>query len=210
MPQVPLMPFVAGVLLLASLLPVRLTPRSLGWLAFTLWLLGGVVLLSLGTARLRQAGGETAPVLVLLVAAAAVAIGIAKGRFIFRRTAQRNIDRLSALTDDRRPIHVYGTRSWVVIALMTALSVGLTLAGVPPLWRGMVNVAIGAALATSSLSYLAPLRSGVLAPLRGPELRAVPSRRPQLTAPFLRLTETCARTVTAATPVKNAASQRPA
>jgi len=44
-PQVPLMPFVAGALLLASLLPVRLAPRSLGWLAFGLWLLGGVVLL---------------------------------------------------------------------------------------------------------------------------------------------------------------------
>ena len=45
---------------------------------------------------------------------------------------------------------------------MTALSIGLTLGGVPPLWRGMVNLAIGAALATSSLSYLAPLRAGVL------------------------------------------------
>lgn len=66
------------------------------------------------------------------------------------------------LTEERRPIHVYGTRSWVVIGLMTALSVGLTLGGVPPLWRGMVNVAIAAALATSSLNYLAPLRAGVL------------------------------------------------
>jgi hypothetical protein len=163
MPQVPIMPFVAGALLIVSLLPVRLAPRSLGWLAFGLWLLGGVVLLSLGAARLAQAArGETAPVLVAVVAVVGLALGAAKGRFVLRRTAQRNIDRLAALERDQRPIHVYGIRSWVVIGLMTTLSVGLTLGGVPPLWRGMVNLAIGAALATSSLNYLVPLRSGAL------------------------------------------------
>jgi len=159
MPALPIMPFIA-VLLLA--LPVRLAPRSLGWLAFGLWLLGGVVLLSLGTARLLQAAGSEPAVLVAAIAAIGLAIGIAKGRFILRKTARRNIDRLAALTEDRRPIHVYGARSWTVIAFMTALSLGLTLGGVPPLWRGLVNVAIGAALATSALNYLAPLRTGVL------------------------------------------------
>jgi NCAIR mutase (PurE)-related protein len=154
------MPFIA-VLLLA--LPVRLAPRSLGWLAFGLWLLGGVVLLSLGTARLLQAArGEAAPWMVAAVALAALAIGIAKGRVILRKTARRNIDRLAALTEGRRPIHVYGLRSWVVIGLMTGVSIGLTLGGVPPLWRGMVNVAIGSALAASSLNYLPPLRAGTL------------------------------------------------
>ena len=160
MPALPIMPFIA-VLLLA--LPIRLAPRSLGWLAFGLWLLGGVVLLSLGTARLLQAARAEATTSVAVgVAVAALAVGIAKGRFLLRKTACRNIDRLTALHEDRRPIHVYGTRSWVVIGLMTALSIGLTLGGVPPLWRGMVNLAIGAALATSSLSYLGPLRAGVL------------------------------------------------
>jgi hypothetical protein len=154
------MPFIA-VLLLA--LPVRLAPRSLGWLAFGLWLLGGVVLLSLGAARLLQAArGEAAPRVVAAVVLAALAIGIAKGRFFLRKTARQNIDRLAALTEGRRPIHVYGIRSWVVIGLMTALSIGLTLGGVPPLWRGMVNLAIGAALATSSLNYIVPLRTGEL------------------------------------------------
>jgi hypothetical protein len=163
MPQVPIMPFVAGALLLASLLPVRLAPRSLGWLAFGLWLLGGVVLLSFGAARLAQAARSGAtPLVVTAVAAAALAVGAAKGWFVLRRTAQRNIDRLAALAQDQRPIHVYGVRSWVIIGLMTGLSVGLTLGGVPPLWRGMVNVAIGAALAASSLSYLVPLRTGSL------------------------------------------------
>ncbi|HET9035031.1 MAG TPA: hypothetical protein VFN45_02460 [Myxococcaceae bacterium] len=159
MPQLPLMPFVAAALLLASLLPVRLAPRSLGWVAFGLWLLGGVVLLSLGTARLVQAArSEATPAVVV----AALAVGAAKGRFVLRRTARRNVDRLAGLSESQRPIHVYGTRSWMVIALMTALSVGLTVGGVPPLWRGAVNLAIGAALAISSLGYLAPLRAGTL------------------------------------------------
>ncbi len=163
MPQLPLMPFVAGALLLASLLPLRLAPRSLGWLAFGLWLLGGVVLLSFGTARLLQAArGEATPVVAGIVAITALGVGVAKGRFVLGKTARRNIERLAALTEDRRPIHVYGVRSWLVIGLMTALSLGLTLGGVPPLWRGMVNLAIGAALATSSLNYLQPLWTGPL------------------------------------------------
>lgn len=163
MPQVPIMPFVAGALLLASLLPFRLAPRALGWLAFSLWLLGGVVLLSLGAARLAQAArGETSVTVVAIVAVAALALGVAKGWFLLRKTARRNIDRLASLQEDQRPIHVYGTRSWLVIGLMTALSVGMTLGGVPPLWRGMVNLAIGAALAASSLNYLTPLRTGLL------------------------------------------------
>ncbi|HEY3585894.1 MAG TPA: hypothetical protein VGK85_02025, partial [Myxococcaceae bacterium] len=130
MPQIPIMPFVAGALLLASLSPVRLAPRSLGWLAFVLWLLGGVVLLSFGTARLLQAarGGAT-PTVVGIVAMTALVVGAAKGWFVLRKTSRRNIERLAALEQDRRPIHVYGIRSWVVIGLMTGLSVALTLGG---------------------------------------------------------------------------------
>ncbi|HVP62791.1 MAG TPA: hypothetical protein VMT11_19700 [Myxococcaceae bacterium] len=160
MPALPIMPFIVVVLLA---LPFKLAPRSLGWLAFGLWMLGAVVLLSLGTARLLHAArGETSPGAVAVVAVGALVVGAAKGWFLLRRTARRNIDRLAALTEDRRAIHVYGTRSWVVIGLMTGLSIGLTLGGVPPLWRGMVNLAIGAALAASSLNYLAPLRAGLL------------------------------------------------
>ena len=163
MPQVPIMPLVVGALLIASLLPVRLAPRSLGWLAFGLWVLGGVVLLSFGTARLLQAArGDATPTVVGIVAFAALAVGVAKGRFVLRKTARRNIERLAALDQPQRPIHVYGIRSWLVIGLMTGLSVGLTVGGLPPLWRGMVNLAIGAALAASSLNYLPPLRAGLL------------------------------------------------
>jgi len=146
------MPFIAIVLLA---LPVRLSPRRLAWLAFGLWLLGGVVLCSLGTSRLLQAGRAGMQLaLVALGAGIAVAIGIAKGRFLLSRAAARNIERLDGLTENLRPIRVYGARSWVVIGLMAAISLALNLGGVAPFWRGAVNLAIGAALVTSSLNYL--------------------------------------------------------
>jgi hypothetical protein len=90
MPQVPITPFVAGALLLASLLPVRLAPRSLGWLPFGLWLLGGVVLLSLGAARLAQAArGETTPVVVAVVALARPRGGHGEGLVRSLNTSRR-------------------------------------------------------------------------------------------------------------------------
>jgi len=146
------MPFIAVVLLA---LPVRLSPRRLAWLAFALWLLGGVVLCSLGTGRLLQAGKDgVATGLLALGTATSLSIGIAKGRFLLSKTAGRNIERLGRLTENLRPIRVYGARSWLVIALMAAISLALNLGGVPPFWRGVVNLAIGAALVTSSLNYL--------------------------------------------------------
>ncbi len=146
------MPFVALVLLL---LPVRLSPRRLAWLAFALWLLGGAVLCSLGVSRLFQAGREAAvPSVLALGAAVSLTVGLLKGRFLLSRTAGRNITRLSRCTEDLRPIHVYGVRSWMVIGLMASVSLALNIGGVPLFWRALVNLAIGAALVTSSLTYL--------------------------------------------------------
>jgi hypothetical protein len=148
----PIMPFIALVLLA---LPVRLSPRRLAWLAFALWILGGAVLCSLGTSRLLQAEKEgVAPGLIALGAVISLAIGIAKGRFLLSKTASRNIERLGRITENLRPFRVYGARSWIVISLMAAISLALNLGGVPPFWRGAVNLAIGAALVTSSLNYL--------------------------------------------------------
>ncbi len=146
------MPFIALVLLA---LPVRLSPRRLAWLAFALWLLGGVVLCSRGTSRLLQAEKEGVALgLIALGAVVSLAIGIAKGRFLLSKTASRNIERLGGMSENLRPIRVYGARSWMVIALMAGISLALNLGGVPPFWRGAVNLAIGAALVTSSLNYL--------------------------------------------------------
>ncbi len=152
MRTLPIMPFVALVLLA---LPVRLSPRHLAWLAFALWLLGGVVLCVFGTRRLLQAGqAATPPVSLGLGVAVSVGVGFAKGRWLLSKTASRNIERLGLFTEKLRPIHVYGARSWIVISVMVAVSLALNLGSTPLFWRGTVNLAVGVALLTSSLSYL--------------------------------------------------------
>lgn len=153
MPNFPIfMPIVAIVLFL---LPIQMTGTKLKVLAFAIWLTGGIVLLCLGGFRLFGTGVSLAMLGLTLFLAAT--IGLAKGKFVLSKTSQKNIERLDALTETRRPMHVYSVRSWVIIAIMVAISVSLTIFSVSNLVRGGINVAIGLALIVSSLAYLKSL-----------------------------------------------------
>jgi hypothetical protein len=154
------MPLLALGLLLA---PLQLQPRQLMWLAFSIWITGGVFLMVRALQFWQQLPPEAAPDpgLWLGVVAASAAVGMAKGRFVLNKTSQRNIDRLRALAVAQRPYRVYSVRSWVMIALMVMISLSLTLFNAPLLWRGAVNLAVGLALVTSSLAYLRALQNSV-------------------------------------------------
>jgi hypothetical protein len=144
------------IVLVLFLLPVRLSGTQLKGLAFALWLLGGLVMVWRGGLFLMQALTQTAgasPALLALVVLVALIIGAAKGKFVLSKTSRRNIERLDALTEPQRPIHVYSIRSWMMILLMVMISVSLTLFHAPELLRGAVNLGIGAALIISSLAY---------------------------------------------------------
>lgn len=141
--------------------PIRLDSRKLMRLAWGLWLFGGVMLVWLGSTRFSQAvalSPDTPTWQLLAVVAVALLIGWLKGRFILRKTSQRNIDRLNALHEPQRPVHVYGLRSWIVIAVMIGLSVALNFAPILLIWRAAINIAIGAGLVASSAYYLQGLR----------------------------------------------------
>ena len=155
MTSVPLTPFIAVILLL---LPVKLTPRTLIKLAFFLWAFGGTVLVVLGVLRMADASQTVRAGVIVIAGLVWLGIGIAKGKYILAKTSQRNIERLRALTERQRPIHVYGLRSWIVIGLTAALSVALTLFNTPPFWRGGINLAVGFALLMSSINYLTGLK----------------------------------------------------
>ncbi len=147
--NIPVMPILFIVLLL---LPVRVSPPRLKALAFALWLTGGLFLAFRGVHLLTT---ESLSLLTLvLVVAAALIIGIAKGQFVLAKTSRRNIERLGSLTEPQRPIHVYSLRSWIIIGVMVAISVALNVLAVPAAVRGPVNLGIGAALIVSSLAYL--------------------------------------------------------
>ncbi len=154
--SLPVMPVVFALLLL---LPVRLSPRQLKALAFFLWLTGGFILAGRGITWLLGAHPATGLLAGCLIGA--LAVGFGKGRFVLSKTSRRNIERLDAMQAAHPPIRVYSARSWAIIAVMVAISVGLNLAQVDPLWRGTINLAIGMALIISSLAYLKALRPGL-------------------------------------------------
>lgn len=149
-------PVMAGIF---ALWPAKLQKRQLLALAFLLWIAGGIALMTTGIGRLREVA-MTMPMTEMGIGLAiATAIGIAKGRFVLRKTAARNIERLQAVTEALSPVMVYNVRSWILIELMMLLSAALTWFNAPIYVRGLVNVAVGLALVVSSLYYWAVLKS---------------------------------------------------
>ncbi|MDX2085951.1 MAG: hypothetical protein SFZ03_11250 [Candidatus Melainabacteria bacterium] len=147
--------WMVGILALIFVVPVRLQPAQLKKLAFLLWAAGGLVLLSLGWGRLFTLQVSDSNLLWFYVAIA-LALGAAKGRFVLRKTSQRNLDRIHSMSEPQRPAQVYSLRSWIMIGLMLGISASLTLFNADPVIRGVVNLAVGVALLTSSLAYLKP------------------------------------------------------
>ena len=155
--RVAAVPVLAG---LFSIVPIKLGKTGLIRLAQWLWLLGGVSLLLAGVNRLSSvmggSMGEISQPVLIGSLVAAVVIGSAKGRFVLGKTAQRNLDRLNAITEPQKLVQVYALRSWIMIGLMLLISASLTWLNAPMLWRGVVNVAVGLALMVSSRVYSQP------------------------------------------------------
>ena len=90
----------------------------------------------------------------LLIIAGALALGAIKGRFALRKVAFRLIERVRVLPSDASVSSVFGVGYVVLIA--GAMTMGWTLNhfGIPTDVRGLVDVAVGSALANSSLVFL--------------------------------------------------------
>ncbi|MBK8233172.1 MAG: hypothetical protein IPK72_21965 [Candidatus Eisenbacteria bacterium] len=151
MNNLPVLPFVFLALLL---LPVRVAPRRLRWLAFGLWALGGALLTWRGVGRLAAAQSTVSPAVLIAVSIGALLIGFLKGRFVLSRTSARNLARLAAAPGPLRPIEVYPARSWALITLFMLLGLSLSWLHAPLLVRGGMSLAVGVALLGSSLDYL--------------------------------------------------------
>jgi hypothetical protein len=153
--NMPVMPFVFLALLL---LPIKLQPAQLKSLAFALWMMGGIVLLVMGIARLMDPSIAEQPWVQAVAISLAAIVGMAKGKLILGKTSNRNIQRIESLTEPQKPIHVYSLRSWITIGLMVLIAVSLNVFACPLFWRGVVNLGVGLALIVSSLNYLAPAK----------------------------------------------------
>ena len=151
--------FMPLLVLVLFLLPVKLNPVQLKKLAFAIWVSGGVALTMVGITRLmsvQEGMAAPSPTTLAIALVAAIVIGVAKGKFVLGKTAQRNLERLNAMTEPQKPIHVYSVRSWIIIGLMVGISVMLNLGIIPTeLWlRGAINLGIGVALMVSSFVYV--------------------------------------------------------
>ncbi|MGE0199824.1 MAG: hypothetical protein AB7P76_02510 [Candidatus Melainabacteria bacterium] len=155
MPNVPIIAIIFFILLV---LPFQVPPRYLKSLAFFLWLTGGLVLMYFGVMRLIAADSQQLQTATYIAMAVALAVGFGKGSFVLSKTSQRNIDRLNAINEPLKLIHVYSIRSWIIIGIMVLISLSLTFFNAPLFWRGLVNIAIGFGLVISSFAYLKALR----------------------------------------------------
>lgn len=148
------MPIIAAVLLL---LPMRLSNQAMKGLAFTLWLIGGLVLCIRGTQYLTDSSAMSNMGLLVGLIIAALVIGFGKGKFVLSKTSAKNIERIEQFNEPKKPIQVYSARSWIMITLMVGISVALTFFNVDKVVRGPINLGIGFALIISSLAYLKAL-----------------------------------------------------
>lgn len=154
MANIPLSMF-AFLLLLA--IPVKVPAKKLRWLAFSLWLVGGGVLLFRGAGRVVSALGRYTLSSIVISLGLALGIGFFKGKWILQKASRRNRERLVSLdSTPLYPIQVYSLRSWTVIGVMLALALALNQGWIPlPLfYRGVVNLGIGIALVSSAFVYL--------------------------------------------------------
>lgn len=162
-----ILPFLAG---LFAILPIRLEGQRLFGLAFSLWCLGGFFMSLQGMRFIVNS--EASLWEMLAYGLIGLALGFAKARTILKKTALANIDRLMAMSEKVKLIHVYPLRSWIVLTLMLLLGLSLTLFNAPPLLRGMVNLAVGMALLGSSLYYYHAMNQLEAAPSAPAELPA--------------------------------------
>jgi hypothetical protein len=113
-----------------------------------LWSLVGLGLTVTGAHWILTAGhGWAIPALALAVAA-----GLAKARWVLRKTARRTGERIERRGDGRCIGGFLSWKSWLLVAAMMALGRLLRASPLPPLARGAIYAGIGVALAVASLS----------------------------------------------------------
>ncbi len=140
--------------------------KTLVILAGTVWLIGGLILLPLGVTLIMQAIQQPGPILSWLVAhmgaiedsaaviiALSLFVGFMKGRFVLAKSAQRVVNRIYSLPAPASIFQIYSLPFYGLIASMILLGMLVRFIGAAPEIRGIVDIAIGAALVNGSMHY---------------------------------------------------------
>lgn len=114
------------------------------------WLLAGISLLYRGLNFINDEKHD----LALLFVATGLLIGHAKSRFVLSKTVKRIVDRIVSLPEPVRISQVYPLSYCLLIGSMIALGISLRFIPISLLFRGTVDVAIGAALTSGSFLFM--------------------------------------------------------
>jgi hypothetical protein len=137
--------------------------KTLFIIAGSIWAIVGAGLLSLGVRLLKQANEGSALIssfssyasventIVLLIAFSLV-LGFFKGRFVLRRSAEREISRIRKLPEPSLK-HLYSFKLIVLIGVMMLLGLSMRLFGFPQDIRGVIDVIVGFALLQGATTY---------------------------------------------------------
>jgi hypothetical protein len=116
-----------------------------------------VVGLGLTAAGLAWCSGVSLPWSALL-AAAGVAAGLVKGRYVIRRMAEKNAARIIARGDGHCLGGFLSVKTWLLVAAMMASGMVLRRSAVPRPVLGVVYTAVGTALLAGSVILWRALR----------------------------------------------------
>lgn len=134
-----------------------LSRRQHLWIAATIWTLVGAGLFTMGLVfwfHLPYLGFLDTQ--HLGVGALALGVGLLKGKIVLDRTANRVIDRVATLQEPnpfKSIFQMFGAKTIGLILAMMGIGVGLRIAGVSFEIRGLIYIAVGAALMWSCRCY---------------------------------------------------------
>lgn len=129
-----------------------------------IWFFVGIYLLPLGIHFLIDNGLNQGPLMSLLssldieeagliLVAIGLAIGYFKGKHVFAKTVEKNVDRIRALPAPASLHHLYTVRYIVLLGTMILIGLSMRWFNLPLDVRGFIDVAVGSALINGSMLY---------------------------------------------------------
>lgn len=100
-------------------------------------------------ASLTGAADYAAIVLIML----SLVVGIAKGRFVMAKAAQKSATRISKLANPTAITNLYSRSNLILLAIMMGMGMLMKVLSFPCDIRGCIDVAVGCALMQGSLAY---------------------------------------------------------
>lgn len=89
----------------------------------------------------------------MFVVALALMIGFFKGRYVISKSVNRLVNRIRSFPEPTPLSRIYSPPYYILLSSMILIGVGIKYLGVPYDIRGMVDVAIGAALINGAMLY---------------------------------------------------------